>query len=163
MAKRNSTRRKARKPKFIEVEGHQLTKPMHADYLRRIESRTRTNKGAAAWEIERMALDDFLSDYRPSHKIKGQLSELCHTTTRLGIAVGVMDNYTFYTVGPASIRSAGCKLLQEMALELYNASAKLTAIVMNVEAEKTTKLQDWLAGDERVAQIGRVAEVADGG
>jgi hypothetical protein len=159
MAKRNSTRRKAGKPKLINVEGHQLTPAQHAGYQLCLEQRAASNPNRDAGETLRLGLDDFLAHHRPSHKIKGQLSEICHTTTRLGLAVGAMDGYTFYTSGPASIRSAGCKLLTELALELYNASAKLTAIAMNVEAEKTTKLQDWLAQDERIAQIGRGAEV----
>src|SRR5450631_1778628 len=131
MAKRNSTRRKARKPKLIEVEGHQLTEAMHEDYERCIESRARTNGGrATAARIEELALGDFLAGYRPSKKIEGQLVEICLAATHVGLAVGAMDGYTFSLSGPAMIRSAGCKLLQELGLELYNLSAKVTAIAM---------------------------------
>ena len=161
MAKRNSTRRKARKPKLIEVAGHQLTEAMHADYLRCIESRIRTNGGAPTAEIESLALDDFLSPHRPSQKIKKQLSELSRTAAHTALAVGTMDHFTWFA-SPASVRAAGCELVMKLALELYNTSAKLTTIAMNVEAEKTTKLQEWLAQDEQVARIGRGAEVAHG-
>jgi hypothetical protein len=162
MAKSKSTRRKARKPKLIEVEGHQLTEAMHADYVRCLESRMNKNSGAPVSLIESLALADFLEGYRPSTKIKGQLSEIYHATTRLGLAVGTMEGYTFYISGPASIRSAGCHLLEKLALELYSASAKLTAIAMSVEAEEGSKLQDWLAADEKVARIGRGAEASNG-
>jgi hypothetical protein len=162
MAKRNSTRRKARKPKFIEVEGHQLTPAFHAGYQFCLESRGRTNAGADAEQILRLGLEDFLATHRPSSKIKGQLAEIYHTISRVMLPVGAMQDYPFFIPQPAAVRSAGCKLLREMALELYNASAKLTAIVMNVEAEETTKLQHWLAQDEQVAQIGRGAEVTHG-
>jgi hypothetical protein len=162
MAKRNSTRRKARKPKLINVEGHQLTPAFYAGYELCLESRGRTNAGADAEKILRLGLEDFLATHRPSSKIKGQLAEIYHTTTRLGLAVGTMDKYTWYEPNPASVRSSGCKLLKELALELYNASAKLTAIAMNVEAEETTKLQHWLAQDEQIARIGRGAEVVHG-
>ena len=160
MAKKKSTRRKARKPKFIEISGHRLTEAMHIDYLRCKQSRM-SNLGAQTIDqIEYKALDAFLAGYRPSRKIKGQLSEIYHTISRAILAVGAMQEYPFFAPEPASVRSAGSKVLREMGLELYNASAKLTAIAMNVEAEETTKLQDWLAGDERVARIGRGAEVA---
>jgi hypothetical protein len=35
MAKKHSSRRKARKPKIIEIEGHQLTPAMYLDYQSR--------------------------------------------------------------------------------------------------------------------------------
>ena len=41
MANRNSMRRKARKPKLIEVEGHQLTGAMYAGYELCLEQRGR--------------------------------------------------------------------------------------------------------------------------
>jgi hypothetical protein len=162
MAKRNSTRRKARKPKLINVEGHQLTEAMYAEYERCLESRGRTNAGADAETILYLGLDDFLARYRPSNKVKAQLSELSRTTMHAALAVGTMDKYTWFQSNPASVRSAGCKLLKELALEIYNASAKLTAIALNVEREETTKLQDWLAQGEQVARIGRGAEVVHG-
>jgi hypothetical protein len=159
VAKKKSTRRTVRKPKLINVEGHQLTPAFYAGYEFCLESRRRTNADADAEQILRLGLEDFLATHRPSSKIKGQLAEIYHTTTRLGLAVGTMDKYTWYESNPASVRSSGCKLLQDLALELYNASAKLTAIALNVEREEKTKLQDWLAADERVARIGRGAEV----
>jgi hypothetical protein len=161
MVKRNSTRRKAGKPKLINVEGHQLTPAFYAGYEFCLESRRRTNADADADQILRLGLEDFLANHRPSCKIKGQLSDLSMTALHAAIAVGTMNNYTFYASEPG-IRSAGCNLIKELALELYNTSAKLTAIAMNVEAEKTTKLQDWLAQDEQVARIGRGAEVTNG-
>jgi len=162
MAKGNSTRSKARKPKFIEVEGHRLTEAMDAVYQRCLQSRCVTNKGSDATRILKMGLEDFLTSYRPSHKVKSQLAEIFQTSTRIGLAVGSMSEYPFYCADAASIRPAGCELLKKLALDLYNASAKLTAIAMNVEAENTTKLQDWLAADERVARIGRGVEVVRG-
>lgn len=162
MAKRNSTRRKVQKPKLINVEGHQLTPAFYAGYEFCLEVRRRTNASADAQQILRLGLQDFLATHRPSAKIKGQLAEIYHTASRASLAVGTMDKYTWYESNPASVRSAGCKLLKELALELYNASAKLTAIAMNVEAEGRTKLQDWLAQDEQVARIGCGAEVSHG-
>jgi len=162
MVKRNSTRRKARKPKLINVEGHQLTPALYADYERRLEARVASNPERDAGETLHLGLSDFLDGYRPSTKIKGQLAEIYHTASRASLAVAAMDKYTWFTSNPASVRSAGCKLLKELALELYNASAKLTAIAGNVEAEERTKLQDWLAQDEQVARIGRGAGVANG-
>jgi hypothetical protein len=157
-AKKRSTRRNARKPKIHTIEGHQLTEAMYKRYELCLEVRTRPDKDAE-W-TQRLGLDDFLSKYRPSTKIKGQLGEIYHAASRAILAVGAMQDYPFFTPQPASVRSAGCKLLREMALELYNVSAKLTGIADNVEAEEATKLQDWLVRDERVAQVGRGAEEA---
>jgi hypothetical protein len=160
MAKRNSTRRKARKPKIINVEGHQLTEAMYAQYEMCLKSRARP--GVAEERVLSLGLDDFLSRYRPSRKIKGQISELSRTTMHAALAVGTMDDYMWFATDPASVRTAGCKLLKELALELYNASAKLTAIVMGVEAEEGSKLQDWLAQAESIERIGRSKEFAHG-
>lgn len=159
--KQGPARPVARKPKFIEIEGHQLTGAMYADYVRCVESRYRTNpKDDAA----RMGLDDFLAGYRPSTKIKGQLSAICHTATRVGLAIGAMDGYTFWNTDPASVRAAGCDLLKRLAIELGHASKKLSAIAWSVEAEEATKLQDWLAPqDEQIARIVRGAEVTTHG
>src|SRR6266704_3130910 len=136
MAKRNSTRRKVRKPKIVEVEGHQLTPALYADYERRLKARAASNPDRDAGETLRLGLSDFLDGYRPSTRIKGQLAEIYYTASRASLAVATMDKYTWYASKPAAIRAAGCKLLQDLALELYNASAKLTAIAMNVEREE---------------------------
>jgi hypothetical protein len=151
MAKRSVNRHKARKAKFIEVEGHQLTAAMHADYERCVELRG-----------PELGLGDFLSKYRPSRKVEGQLHEIFNSTTRVGIAIGALKQYPFFSGDPGVIRTGGCDLLKRLALDLYNESAKLTAIAMSVEAEKTTKLQDWLARDQEIAFIGRGAEAIHG-
>lgn len=157
MSKKQSTRRrKARKPKLISVEGHQLTEAMHADYERCLEARVRPNITAA--DTLRLGLSDFLSVYKPSNKIKDQLLRITQEAAHTAIALGSMRDYAWYEKGV--VRSAGCELVEKLALELYNASAKLTAIAMNVKAEETTKLQHWLAQDEQVARIGRLTEIA---
>jgi hypothetical protein len=158
MAKRNSTRHKARKPKFIEVEGHLLTKAQHAQYELCLAGRTRPDKDRE-WTL-RLGLSDFLSKYRPSCKINDQLLDITQTAMTASLAIGTMRDYMWSQSNPESIRSTGCELVKKLALELYNASAKLTAIAMGVEAEETTKLQDWLAADERVARIGKLGESA---
>jgi len=107
-----------------------------------------------------MGLADFLHSHRPSHKIKAQLLDITHEAMTISMAIGKMSDYPWLQSEPAPIRAAGVELVKKLALELYNASAKITAIAINVEAEETTKLQDWLAADERVARIGRGAEVA---
>lgn len=160
-SKQRSKRRPARKPKLIEVEGHQLTPAQYASYELCLERRVEMDKGTDPREPLRLGLGDFLSPHRPSHKIKGQLSELSRTAMHAALAIGTMDNYAWFTSNPASVRSAGCKLLRELVLALYNASAKLTAIAMGVEAEETTKLQDWLARDQEIARLGG-AEVDHG-
>jgi hypothetical protein len=162
MAKRNSTRRAARKPKFIEVAGHQLTPGMQADYEICLEKRARTNAGDSADRILELGLDDLLTGYRPSRKIKRQLAVLSHLTTDIGIAIGTMKGYTFYAAEPASIRSAGCRLLKDLSLELYNLSATLTAIAGDVETESGLKVQDWLAQAERLRKMGNSQEFAHG-
>lgn len=162
MAKRNSTRRKARKPKIIDVRGHQLTEAMYADYQRRIERRADTNHGSKPSQIEDLAFGDFLAGYRPSMKVKQRLGDVYHQASSTAIAIGTLQGYTFYTGDPEIIRAGGCDLLKKLALELYDASAKLTAIAMSVESEGTTKLQDWVAADDAIARIGRPPEVAHG-
>jgi hypothetical protein len=161
MAKRNSTRRRAQKPKFIEVEGHQLTPVQYASYELCLERRVAMDKGANPGQALRLGLDDFLSPHRPSQKIKKQLAELSREAAHMALAVGTMDNFAWFA-SPPSVRAAGCDLVKKLALELYNASAKLTAIAIYVEAEETTKLQDWLAQDQQVAQIGHLREVTHG-
>ena len=63
MAKRNSTRRKARKPELINVEGHQLTPALNAGYERCLEARAAQNPDRNAGETLRLGLDDFLSPH----------------------------------------------------------------------------------------------------
>ena len=161
VAKKKSTRGKARKPKFIEVEGHQMTPYFHSGYQLCLEQRAAQNPDGTMGENLRLGLSDFLHNHRPSTKIKRQLLDITQEAISISMAIGKMREYTWYEPDN-SIREAGCDLVKKLALELYNASAKLTAIAMNVEAEEKTKLQDWLAQDERVARIGRGAEVTHG-
>lgn len=161
MAAKRQTRRKARTAKPFEiVDGHELTKAMDADYQRCVEARSRAIAGGDAGHILRLGLEDFLSGYRPSRRIKDQLLDITKEAISISLAIGAMRDYTWYN-SDSSIREYGCDLVKKLALELYNASAKVTAIAMNVEAERTTKLQDWLKRDEQLAQIGRGAEVAN--
>ena len=164
MAKRNSTRRAARKPKIIDVEGHQLTAAMHADYERCLESRSTvdlTSRSDGAARILQLGLADFLGGYRPSHKAKLQIQEIYLTASRVGLAVAAMGDYPFFTDAGA-VRSGGCDLLKKLALDLYRESAKLTSIANAVEAENSTKLQDWLAQAEGLEQLGSSKEFAHG-
>jgi hypothetical protein len=160
MAKKIIRRRKANKSKSIEVRGHKLTAAMYAEYQGCIERRKDTNS-KAPWRIEELALGDFLSEYRPSHKIKDQLLEITQEAISTSLAIGSMRDFTWCHESD-SITDAGCELVTKLALDLYNASAKLTAIAMSVKAEETTKLQDWLAREAQIACIGRGAEVARG-
>lgn len=157
MAKRNSTRSKARKPKFIAIEGHQLTEAMYADYLRYVESRHLRNNDCDA---KSLGLDDFLAGYRPSRKVKVQLLEIYQTVSRVGLAVASMSDYPFFAA--PSVRPAGCELLKKLALDLYYASAKFTAIAGDVEAESKSKIQDWLAQAKRLEQMGCSQDFAHG-
>jgi hypothetical protein len=63
----------------------------------------------------------------------------------VSLAIGTMRDYLWHNP-KESIRAAGVELVEKLALDLYNASAKITAIAMNIKAEKTTKLQDFSAG-----------------
>jgi hypothetical protein len=160
MAKRNSTRRAARKPKFIEVEGHQLTPAMHADYERCLERRSTpdlASRSDGAARILELGLADFLARYRPSHKAGKQIQEIHQTTSRVSLAVATMGEYPFFADN-ASIRPAGCELLKKLGLDLYHASAKLTAIATDVETESGSKVQDWVAQSERLEQMGKSHE-----
>ena len=152
MAKRNSTRRRARKPKITDVQGHQLTEAMYADYQRCIDAR-----GERGLEF---GLDDFLSRYRPSRKAEQRLKDVYHQASRTALAVGSLQDYAFFTPDPEIVRAGGCDLLDKLALELSSASAKLVLIARAIRSEETTKLQDWLAMDERIARLGRREEVA---
>jgi hypothetical protein len=162
MAKRNSTRHEARKPKIIDVEGHLLTAALYADYERRLKARAATNPDRDAGETLRLGLSDFLDGYRPSTKISRQLLEITKEAMTVSLAIGDMRHYSWSSSEVDAIRAAGAELVKKLALELHNASAKLTAIAMSVEAEKTTKLQDWLARDQKIARIGRATEAAHG-
>jgi hypothetical protein len=163
MAKRNSTRRAARKPKLINVEGHQLTEEMYARYEQCLQDRGRILGTSDTGRVLEMGLDDFLSRYRPSAKISRQLLDITQETLALSIAIGAMKDYSWRSIAATeSIRAGGIDLVKKLALELYNASAKLTSIAMSVESEDTTKLQDWLAWDKRIADIGRGAKVTRG-
>jgi hypothetical protein len=143
MAKKHSTRRKVRKPKLIEIEGHQLTEAMLVDYHRC-----------------QCKLNDFISGYRPSRKVPERLLEICRQATASALAVGQMKDFNF-PKGP--VRAAGCQLLKDMAEDLFNACKKLSAVVNSVETEEHTKLQDWLAQDEQYAKIGTGPVIERGG
>ncbi len=158
MAKKNSTRRRARKPKLIDVKGHQLTDAMYADLNDRVGFRAAQTKDAH--RALALGLDDFLSKYRPSRKAESLLLDISKGTTSVALAIGAMSNYGFYVSNPLSIRSAGCEVLKRLAQELHHASTKLTAFANSVEAEESTKLQDWIVRDEQVARIGQGAKVA---
>src|ERR1700722_551485 len=159
MAKSNSTRRKARKSKFIEIQGHRLTPAMHADYQRCVEQRKLRNEKALPTQIEDMALADFLHGYRPSHKIKDQLWHLSSQASTVAVAIGTMRDYLWVQINPGAIRKAGVDFVGKIALELNNASAKLMVIADNVEVEKQTKLQDWLAWEDQMARAEKAAGV----
>jgi hypothetical protein len=161
-AKQKSARRKGRKPKLIDIEGHQLTPAMYADYQRYIESRKTTNAGYTVQQIEDLALSDFLSGYRPSIKIKRQVIVLSCMASRTTVAIGEMRDYSFYAGEPAAIRSAGCKLLRDLAKELSNSAGVLMAMADGVEAEKEMKIQDWLAQAVALEQLGCSKEFAHG-
>jgi hypothetical protein len=162
MAAKHFSRRKVRKPKLIQIQGHRLTQAMHADFMQFFEKRMRTARGDDLGRVEELALGDFLSAYRPSHTISGVILDIFDQTTAIGIAIGKMGDYNFYTK-TTSVRTAGCELLKKLALDLYHASAKLTAAASNVEAEEATKLQDWLAQADTLKQIGIRGEGAPHG
>lgn len=153
----HKNRRKARKPKFIEVDGHQLTPAQHARYQRCVQDRTSPDRSAA--QAHYLGLSDFLHTHRPSAKISDQLLDITGGMTSISLAIGKMREYMW--LSPESlVREAGSDLVEKLAYELYNAALKLTAIARNVKVEKTTHLQDWLRFDEYVARIGCGAEVA---
>jgi hypothetical protein len=162
MAKRNSTRRKAGKPKLIDVEGHQLTPAMYADYERCFERRVAMDKGTDPGWALRMSLDDFLSPYRPSSKIKGQLTELSSATMHAALAAGAMDNYTWFAANPASVRLAGCQLLRDLSQEFDKAARVLSALAGGMEAQGDMKIQGWLHQAAFLEQLGCSKEFAHG-
>jgi hypothetical protein len=162
MAKKHSTRRKARKPKFIEVDGHQLTPTMYASYKNCVESRKQINGNLAIWQIEQMALNDFLSGWRPSRRIGEQIAAVYDRAMDVSLAMGPMKDYNFFSSRSKPVVQAGSELLRKLGLEMYNVSARITALAMNVEAEADSKLQDWIARDEAYQRIGRMMEVTHG-
>jgi hypothetical protein len=160
---KGSKRRAARKPKLINVKGHQLTEAMYADYERCLHERGRIIGTKNPDLVLKAGLDSFLHRYRPSTKIGPQLAEITREAMALSLAVGAMKDYSWVSLtGSEPIRAAGVDLVKKLAVELYNASAKLTAIALSVEAEGATKLQDWIARDQEIARVGRGAEPIHG-
>jgi hypothetical protein len=156
MAKRKSTPRKVQM--LTNVDGHLLTPAMYADYERCLERRSTpdlASRSDGAERILQLGLADFLAGYKPSRKVKAQIQEIYQTTSRVGLAVASMGEYPFFAEN-ASIRPAGCELLKKLAMDLYYASAKLTAIAKDVETESESKIQDWADQSERLEQMGKV-------
>jgi hypothetical protein len=115
MAKRSVRRRKVAKPEFIEVDGHQLTRLQHAQFLQCVETRKQTNSEVGHDRQREMALGDFLSPYRPSKKIEVGIIEAYRNAANLSIAIGNMSKYPFSLAD--GIRHRACELLRKLAIE----------------------------------------------
>lgn len=154
MAKSNRSKRrtaKARKARPVEVNGHLLPPEIVQKYLRALESRQRTNANLPALQQEQYALDDTLSNYRPSRLCKARTRELVERMMGVSFAIGHAGDYNFFS-SEGTVRAAGCQLLGHLAEELHLAAYQLRAIRDGIERESETKLQDWLEWDKAFAQ-----------
>lgn len=154
MAKSNRSKRrtaKARKAKPVEVNGHVLPPEIYERYLRAFDSRMRTNHDDPSWRQEELALDDTLSNYRPSRLCKARTRELVERMMGVSFAIGHAGGYNFFS-SEGTVRAAGCQLLGHLAEELHLAAYQLRAIKDGIERESETKLQDWLEWDKVFAQ-----------
>lgn len=149
MANAKSPRaRKARKPKLIEIEGHELTEAMYADYERKLGARIRISGNTA--KASESALGDFLSDYRPSSKAQKQIGQLWDQLNGVGLAVMTLHDYPWFR--PGLTRRLGCELLYNLSQEISRISGALESIAGIVKAEETMHLQGWLKMTDVIEQ-----------
>lgn len=143
-ARKTAKPRKARKPKFIEVEGHQLTPELYRAYELAIESRQRINRGDPQSRIEKTALADVLARFRFSSRTREILPELYQELSSVALAVAALDRYPFFASCSRHVRLAGCDALNRLATEAQFLGAKIHAIGEAIRYEDGGHLQDWL-------------------
>jgi hypothetical protein len=137
---------KARKPKLIEIDGHQLTPELHREYERHLESRQHTNRGDSQEGIEEIALSDTIYKYRFSApaSLREKLSPIYRQLTAVAsaaIALGL--HYPFYECDARDVRLAGCDALNRLAAEAQLLGAKIHAVGEAIRYEDREHLQDW--------------------
>ena len=136
---------RGRKPKLIEIAGHQLTPDLHREYEHRLESRHRTNRDQPQEHIEALALSDVLSRFRFSMRGRELFPALYAELSSLALAVAVFDRYPFYDHDPDHVRRTGCDALNRLAAEAQLIGAKIHAIGEAIRYESREHLQDWVA------------------
>ncbi|MGA7540628.1 MAG: hypothetical protein WBW93_17865 [Steroidobacteraceae bacterium] len=143
-ARKPAKPRKARKPKLIEIDGHQLTPELYREYERCRESRQHTNRGASQAHIERLALEDTVNKHRFSRSAKEKLSAIYLQLTAVASAAMALGHYPFYESDPRHVQLAGCDALNRLAAEAQLLGAKIHAIGEAIRYEDREHLQDWL-------------------
>ena len=142
-ARKTAKPRKARKPKFIEVEGHQLTPELYREYERCLESRQHTNRGALQAHIERLALEDTVDKRRFSRSAKEKLSAIYLQLNAVASAAIALGHYPFIESDARHVQLAGCDALNRLAAEAQFLGAKIHAIGEAIRYEDREHLQDW--------------------
>jgi hypothetical protein len=133
----------ARKPRTIEVAGHELSPELYLDYGRAIVRRQDTNRGAPQGSIEQMALEDVLANFRPTHTAKDQLRALYGQFTSVAFAMMALADYPFFDSRATAVRVTGCDALNRLAAQAQFLGAKIAAIGDAMRHEHREKLQDW--------------------
>jgi hypothetical protein len=135
---------KARKVKFIEVDGHQLTHELYRQYERHLESRRQTNRDMPQAIIEELALSDTIYKYRFSGSTKEKLAPIYQQLSAVASAAWALGmHYPFYESNARHVRLAGCDTLNRLAAEAQHLGAMVAAIGDAIRYEEREKLQDW--------------------
>jgi hypothetical protein len=158
VSRRRALRLKARKskarskPEVIEVEGHILTPEVHQRYVEAFQEQEVLNKDAPFPRRLQLALANALSPERPTHRAEKQLRDIASRALSFNNLLGSAAAWPFYSTHGIA-RSAGCRLLDEMATEAQVFANLLTEMARGIRKESETKLQDWLEHEHLLHRI----------
>ncbi|HEV7611429.1 MAG TPA: hypothetical protein VGO37_06110 [Steroidobacteraceae bacterium] len=130
MAKRNSTRRRARKPKFIEVDGRQLSPAEHEIYRQKLAGRA-VLIGRAEQEAHTLALSDLDYQKRASSHAAKRVQALGYRGSHVSIALSSLSDFAFYEAG------ADPKLIELANAVIGHCATELEAVAADVRALHT--------------------------
>jgi hypothetical protein len=99
MAKRNSTRRKARKPKIIEVQGRELSQGEYAVYRLKLSGRSSIISRAEK-QAQSLALEDLDYAKRVVPTAKDRLRDIGRRGMDASLAASSISDFAFYNGGP---------------------------------------------------------------
>ncbi len=146
---RSKRTRRVRKPKLIQIDGHQLTPELYRLYEHRLESRQRINRELPQERIKELALSDTIYEFRFSGSAKEKLSPIYAQLSAAALAVMALgQHYPFYDRHARHVRLTGCDTLNRLAAEVQHLGAKIHAIGEAIRYEDREHLQDWIKRQE---------------
>src|SRR5262249_22008928 len=130
------------------IDGHKLTanqaKAWHAAVV---------DRGGQV-NAQQLGWDDFLWKHRPTKRAEGHLFKLRDQVLGISLVLGNAARYPYWQ-NEGTVRQSGCTLLRDMAGECYALAHMIRELAAIMEAEDSTKLQDWVKLDETLERIER--------